>query len=107
MIFELQISGGSKGGQKTVRLDNNSMQAGVDLGCMSCCSDPLYRKPQDRLIGGYQNLKISYRDLLVPGDIEKILNNDKDHNDDVPFIDVKAKKIYSNVVLVSLNFSLL
>lgn len=42
----------------------------------------------------YLNLKLRYADLLEENDIKRILNNDKDFNEDLKFIDDK-KKVYS------------
>ena len=51
-------------------------------------------KQKERFTQSYQNLKLRYRDLLNDEDIQRILNNDKDYNDDILFIEGK-KKVYS------------
>jgi hypothetical protein len=52
------------------------------------------REQKDRFEKGYSNLKVRYRDLLVEGDINKILNNDKDHLEDLSFV-AQKEKIYT------------
>lgn len=49
-------------------------------------------KQKERFVKSYNNLKERYADLLLEGDIKKILNNDKDYNEDVEFIDQKKQK---------------
>jgi hypothetical protein len=53
-------------------------------------------KQKERLTKGYRNLKDRYEDLLVEGDINRILNNDKDHLKDLNFIKEK-EKIYTGM----------
>jgi hypothetical protein len=55
-----------------------------------------------RFINSYFNLKQRYNDLLEENDIKLILNNDKDFNEDLSFIDNK-KKIYSRMWLSFLS----
>ena len=52
------------------------------------------KEQRKRFISSYNNLKIRYTDLLDKDDINRILNNDKEFNEDVEFID-KKKRIYS------------
>jgi hypothetical protein len=49
-----------------------------------------------RFVSSYKNLKIRYTDLLDDEDINRILNNDKEFNEDLKFIDDK-KKNYSRM----------
>lgn len=58
-------------------------------------------KQEERLTASYKNLKSRYKDLLVQGDIERILNNDKDHTDDLEYIHEKKKK-YTQMWLICL-----
>lgn len=51
---------------------------------------------KNRIINSYDNLIDRYKDLLVFSDINKILNNNKDFNSDLKFID-KKKKWYTNL----------
>lgn len=52
------------------------------------------KEQRKRFVSSYNNLKIRYTDLLDKDDINRILNNDKEFNEDVEFID-KKKWIYS------------
>jgi len=58
-------------------------------------------KQKERFTQSYQNLKLRYRDLLNDEDIQRILNNDKDFNDDIAFINGK-KKVYSNLWITAI-----
>lgn len=49
-----------------------------------------------RFINSYNNMKLRYTDLLDEADIKKILNNDKEFNEDLNFINEKLK-MYSNL----------
>ena len=49
---------------------------------------------QQRFVNSYNNLKERYTDLLEENDIKRILNNDKEFNEDIKFINSK-RKIYS------------
>ncbi len=59
-----------------------------------------------RFINSYLNVKQRYNDLLEENDIKLILNNDKDFNEDLSFIDNK-KKVYSYMWLSLLCILLL
>lgn len=52
-----------------------------------------------RFVSNYNNLKERYGDLLVKQDINRILNNDKDHNDDLNHIN-KKRNAYSLIWIV-------
>ncbi|MFA7380846.1 MAG: hypothetical protein WC150_10305 [Bacteroidia bacterium] len=54
------------------------------------------KEQRKRFVDSYTNLKERYTDLLEKEDIQRILNNDKEFNADVAFIDGKLK-IYSNL----------
>lgn len=49
---------------------------------------------KNRFEKAYSNLKVRYRDLLVEGDINRILNNDRDYIDDLSFA-AEEEKIYT------------
>ncbi len=49
---------------------------------------------RERFAESYKNLKLRYTDLLLSGDIEKILNHDKEQKEDLAYIDQK-KKLYT------------
>jgi hypothetical protein len=59
------------------------------------------KEQRKRFVLSYSNLKERYQDLLVSGDIEKILNNDRDFNEDLKFIDQKKKK-YRQMWIITL-----
>ncbi len=52
------------------------------------------KEQRKRFINSYTNMKQRYTDLLDEADIKKILNNDKEFNEDLGFIDQKLK-VYS------------
>jgi hypothetical protein len=54
------------------------------------------KEQRKRFIDSYTNLKERYTDLLEEEDIQRILNDDKEFNADVAFIDGKLKN-YSNL----------
>lgn len=56
------------------------------------------REQRKRFVESYANLKERYTDLLEKDDIKRILNNDKEFNADVKFIDDKLRT-YSNLWL--------
>jgi hypothetical protein len=56
------------------------------------------REQRKRFTKSYVNLKQRYTDLLEENDIKRILNNDKEFNEDVEFIDGK-RKVYSRMWL--------
>jgi hypothetical protein len=56
------------------------------------------KEQKKRFIASYTNLKERYTDLLEKDDIKRILNNDKEFNADVKFIDDKLKN-YSKLWL--------
>lgn len=49
------------------------------------------KEQKKRFVSSYMNLKERYTDLLDKEDIQRILNNDKEFNEDVNFIDTKLK----------------
>ena len=49
------------------------------------------KEQRKRFVDSYTNLKERYTDLLEKEDIKRILNNDKEFNSDVAFIDCKLK----------------
>ncbi len=59
------------------------------------------REQRKRFVNSYNNLKTRYTDLLEENDINRILNNDKEFNEDVSFIDSK-RKIYSRMWIIFL-----
>jgi hypothetical protein len=54
------------------------------------------KEQRKRFVESYTNLKERYTDLLEKEDIQRILNDDKEFNADVAFIDCKLKN-YSNL----------
>jgi hypothetical protein len=60
------------------------------------------KEQRKRFVDSYHNLKERYTDLLEKDDIKKILNDDKEFNEDVKFIDSK-QKIYSRLWLLVLS----
>lgn len=56
------------------------------------------KEQKKRFTNSYSNLKERYLDLLSSGDIERILNNDKEYLSDLNFIDNKLK-MYSRMWL--------
>ena len=52
------------------------------------------KEQRKRFVSSYENLKARYTDLLDSEDITRILNNDKEFDEDINFIDNK-KKYYS------------
>lgn len=56
------------------------------------------KEQRKRFVDSYTHLKERYTDLLEKDDIQRILNNDKEFNADVKFIDDKLKN-YSNLWL--------
>ncbi len=56
------------------------------------------KEQRKRFVDSYTNLKERYTDLLEKDDIQRILNNDKEFNSDVKFIDDKLKN-YSKLWL--------
>lgn len=54
------------------------------------------KEQKKRFIKNYKNLKERYTDLLEAEDIERILNNDKEHIEDILFIDNKLR-MYGNL----------
>jgi succinate-acetate transporter protein len=52
------------------------------------------KEQRKRFVNSYNNLKLRYTDLLEENDIKRILNQDKEFNEDIIFIDSK-RKIYS------------
>lgn len=56
------------------------------------------KEQKKRFVASYTNLKERYTDLLEKDDIQRILNNDKEFNADVKFIEDKLKN-YSNLWL--------
>lgn len=49
------------------------------------------KQQRQRFVDSYNNLKARYTDLLDQGDIQRILNNDKEFTADLVFIDSKLK----------------
>lgn len=64
------------------------------------------KKQRERFVNSYTNLKERYTDLLDKSDIERILNNDKEFNADLQFIDSKFKN-YSRMWWVVISILLL
>ncbi len=60
------------------------------------------KEQRKRFVDSYHNLKERYTDLLENDDIKKILNDDKEFNEDVKFIDSK-RKIYTRLWLLVLS----
>jgi hypothetical protein len=60
------------------------------------------KEQKKRFVSSYANLKERYTDLLEKDDIQRILNNDREFNADVRFIDDKLK-YYSNLWLLFLG----
>ena len=61
------------------------------------------KKQKERYVQSYNNLKRRYEDLLNSEDIIRILNNDKDHKDDVSFIDSKLivySRLWKGTVII-------
>jgi hypothetical protein len=59
------------------------------------------KEQRKRFVDSYSNLKDRYTDLLEKDDIERILNNNKEFNADVNFIDQKLKQ-YSKMWIIFL-----
>lgn len=64
------------------------------------------KEQRNRFVNSYTNLKERYTDLLEGSDIVRILNNDKEFNEDVEFIDNK-RKVYSRMWLLVLTILVL
>lgn len=64
------------------------------------------KEQKKRFVNSYINLKERYTDLLDKDDIQRILNNDKEFNANLKFIDDKLKN-YSNLWLCLLGILLI
>ncbi|SEW27368.1 hypothetical protein [Chitinophaga arvensicola] len=62
------------------------------------------KEQEKRFIEAYRNMKVRNEDLLTKEDIERILNKDKEHKEDVRFI--KEKKKYYSLMWLSFIFIL-
>jgi hypothetical protein len=51
-----------------------------------------FNKEKERFIRNYQNLQSRFTDLLVQEDIQRILDGDKVHNDDLAYMNSKIKR---------------
>lgn len=68
------------------------------------------KEQKKRFIKSYKNLKERYTDLLEAEDIERILNNDREYNEDILFIDNKLRmygNLWKGFLLILISVTLL